>query len=768
MQYTFSELNEESLRKLYCEYFLRAREIGKIIGVTESAILLRLKKYGIPATPKGVSRKEIDIEYTGKDFKRKKALTQDVLVELYGKGLSDKDIGRLFGLSENGVSCRRAKYSIESRTPEGNRVALNHMRGLKDITELTRDELINELQAARSIKEIARKYSSTFSTVKDLISGHGLDRDKVLADHITLSDIQKKVIIGGLLGDGGVYDGGIRGYYYREGHCVEQLEYLKWKAEILKDMIVDDLYYDRRKSLLGTDTVVVGFRTAKYAELGAFRDLFYKQVGDKWVKIIPGDIIQSLDAFVFSIWYFDDGGIRDGDKLPYVCSGAPKHYLDEAVGILNERFGLDAFVDAVGTVGLIVFRNGPAFFNLIKNHIPSNFYYKIPVEFRFDIPGLDADTAKLSSLFKSYNPEKWRTLPKDEQSVWVDNVVKYYSFIGFPFYHIKRKSDIESIIGKLRAMDIRQEVLDKGAFFRVNPIGSDLASSYFPHMWAARIRGKRSVYNNYEDSSQFRKVIENVFRYRRVLTEASIRSELRHGSTAQNFKPLIAKTIYDLYCPEGGTVFDYSAGYGGRMFGAAVSDKVSKYIGTDPCQQTFYGLRKLARKLERYCLGKEFQVFNMCSEDPSWYPDVPVDVCFSSPPYFDAERYSDEPTQSYKKYPDIKTWIDMFLFKTIENCYRILKDGGYFIINIADTGRYGLQCPAFEKLSELLSFERFFIIRMPSYFNAQGKYEPVFVFKKCAGAGIGYGAVKAQMDAVFGQMPVEEEELARIRNVKQK
>ena len=45
-----------------------------------------------------------------------------------------------------------------------------------------------------------------------------------------------------------------------------------------------------------------------------------------------------------------------------------------------------------------------------------------------------------------------------------------------------------------------------------------------------------------------------------------------------------------------------------------------------------------------------------------------VDLCFTSPPYFDTEKYADEPTQSYIKYPSEKEWIDGFLTQTIQNC----------------------------------------------------------------------------------------------------
>jgi DNA-directed RNA polymerase specialized sigma subunit len=42
MNYTFSELSKNVLLKLYSEFGFRAKEIGELVGITESAVLCRL------------------------------------------------------------------------------------------------------------------------------------------------------------------------------------------------------------------------------------------------------------------------------------------------------------------------------------------------------------------------------------------------------------------------------------------------------------------------------------------------------------------------------------------------------------------------------------------------------------------------------------------------------------------------------------------------------------------------------------------------------
>jgi DNA modification methylase len=60
------------------------------------------------------------------------------------------------------------------------------------------------------------------------------------------------------------------------------------------------------------------------------------------------------------------------------------------------------------------------------------------------------------------------------------------------------------------------------------------------------------------------------------------------------------------------------------------------------------------------------------------------DIVFSSPPYFNVERYSYDDTQSWVRYKTIDDWNKNFLHKTIANVWPTIKKGGYLAVNIAD------------------------------------------------------------------------------------
>ena len=99
----------------------------------------------------------------------------------------------------------------------------------------------------------------------------------------------------------------------------------------------------------------------------------------------------------------------------------------------------------------------------------------------------------------------------------------------------------------------------------------------------------------------------------------------------------------------------------------------------------------------------------------------------------EVEKYSDEDTQSYVKFPTKDKWIDGFLKKTIENCYRGLKQNKYMLINIANTPKYKFIEEETIRISKEFGFkqEKTVELTLSSVMGAGHKYEPIFVFKKC-------------------------------------
>ena len=130
-------------------------------------------------------------------------------------------------------------------------------------------------------------------------------------------------------------------------------------------------------------------------------------------------------------------------------------------------------------------------------------------------------------------------------------------------------------------------------------------------------------------------------------------------------------------------------------------------------------------------MTKSVELHKLGSEE--FRPDAnSLDLCFTSPPYFDTEKYSDEETQSFKKYPTKEEWINGFLYKTIENCYNGLKGNKYMLINIANTPKYKFIEEETIRIATELGFkqEPTIELTLSSIMGAGYKYEPIFCFKK--------------------------------------
>ena len=151
---------------------------------------------------------------------------------------------------------------------------------------------------------------------------------------------------------------------------------------------------------------------------------------------------------------------------------------------------------------------------------------------------------------------------------------------------------------------------------------------------------------------------------------------------AAQFRPSAAKYIYDYFQAE--TVLDFSMGWGDRILGAHTSEYVKKYVGFDPNLNLIDGYTKQIIEYQKIGTPMKFKLFPWGAEDPNINTTDKFDLVFTSPPYFDKEKYDQSEQQSYKKYKVFDDWMQNFLFKTIELRTQNLKSGGHLVINISD------------------------------------------------------------------------------------
>ena len=333
---------------------------------------------------------------------------------------------------------------------------------------------------------------------------------------------------------------------------------------------------------------------------------------------------------------------------------------------------------------------------------------------------------------KTINKKIYNNLSPSEYSFFVESIFRYYRNNGFPFINFsKEKRNLK--FQKLRNYTT-QLILDQTIIQRME--GLSLAWHYFPHVWNIPVNGiSHTPMDVFNDDTLFQSAIRKRLKFGDNISDNGIRKALMVFGTQRvsNFRPTAARAIYHRYLPHGGITWDMSCGFGGRLLGALSLSNI-QYIGTDPCAITVQGLQDIIADFDKlnkatiYPLGSEI----WCPEKQS------LDLCFTSPPYFNMERYSEEPSQSYKKFETPQLWLNGFLRKTIQNCYFGLKNGCFMIINIANVKTYpnlvsDTITVAQEEGFVLHETLRLMLSKVPSVHGSEKithKFEPVLVFRK--------------------------------------
>lgn len=288
---------------------------------------------------------------------------------------------------------------------------------------------------------------------------------------------------------------------------------------------------------------------------------------------------------------------------------------------------------------------------------------------------------------RDYRSAVWRTLPPKEQEEWIEEVFDYYrNHHGFPYYELS-DSEVEKELWKLRNRKAR---VDDSGVIKWDLTANTLCTFFFPHIWQVRFRNRKTAWEAFHDDTILKDGIRLCFRIKQNVSPGALVDAFTLGTrhsigVVSRFKPMAAKAVWERYAPEGGLCYDYACGWGGRLLGCMASKKKLRYVGVDPESRTNKCLLDLSARI-RAVYGAGIADVHSAGSEEYCPPELheSIDVAFSSPPYFDLEDYSSEPSQSHLKFPDIESWLDGFLGATFLNIRTMLKPGGVLALNLLD------------------------------------------------------------------------------------
>lgn len=284
----------------------------------------------------------------------------------------------------------------------------------------------------------------------------------------------------------------------------------------------------------------------------------------------------------------------------------------------------------------------------------------------------------------------WTKLPQKSKEAVVEKAFRYWRANGFPYYRLAPRQ-VRQEFGRVLEHDW-DRVCREGHLVSSNS-GLRLANAYQPSMWTARVSRYYSPMDVFQNDQMLRAAIRRAFKIwptRYCANASSLRRILKTfpgAASVSNYRPTVARALICKYAPESGQVVDFAAGYGGRLLGTLAAGR--SYLGIEPNLGQIRGFQRMeaAIRAQGFLLPRSQFVQGAAEVHLLNLPRQSADLVFSSPPFFNWEKYSNGKDQSFKRYPLYEEWQSKFLRPVIANSFRILRKSGFMAINVTNGNR---------------------------------------------------------------------------------
>lgn len=267
-------------------------------------------------------------------------LTEEQVNQIEGlvkQGYMDSEIARIFGnVSANAIYYWRKKFGIKTSF------------SYEKISKMDHDMLRELFDLGWSDYKIAKELGVSPCSVFNYRKNHGITRSDNLKYNkpIALTDYQKQVLIGIVMGDGCMRKTNVNPSFVCM-HGIAQKDYCEYKREILSSL-GSKIRFDKRKT--------IDRRTGLYyedcavslpcnPELLEMYNAFYPQ----GKKVIPFSLFDSYTEVSLAFHYMDDGNkMKNGYAI--ATQSFSKEDIKRFVSFLDDRFGLKATIWKSGSI----------------------------------------------------------------------------------------------------------------------------------------------------------------------------------------------------------------------------------------------------------------------------------------------------------------------------------------------------------------------------------------------------------------------------------
>jgi 16S rRNA G966 N2-methylase RsmD len=327
-------------------------------------------------------------------------------------------------------------------------------------------------------------------------------------------------------------------------------------------------------------------------------------------------------------------------------------------------------------------------------------------------------------------------LTEQEQDRYICDAFYYWRGNGFPYPKLTTeeiKRDFE------RIKFTKSGTILKNGLILSSTVGLGLANSFMPQMWRIACQGhKKTPIEHFNDDETLVKLLRRAISFwpdRQCWRAYNVRNILRiySGGRVSNFRPTAAKAIIETFSKNDDHILDFCAGFGGRLLGAMALKR--HYVGVDASKDQITGLYELQNHIKNYSEGtSEF----FCESAEDFLPQLEsnsFDMVFTSPPYFNLEKYCIDRSQSYLRYENYEEWKNKFMYQLIIQSGRLLKTKGFLVLNVANIKNYPVSNDVGQFCNSRFHLIGIYHLAMNSrpVQRSNGisyKYEPIFVFQK--------------------------------------
>lgn len=286
-------------------------------------------------------------------------------------------------------------------------------------------------------------------------------------------------------------------------------------------------------------------------------------------------------------------------------------------------------------------------------------------------------------------------------------------------------------------------------------VGNSISNKFFQRERVkASQNGKPSPLQVWKDDKKREVLFAGMIKLNKLSPErndAQLRAAMRlYYAIVPQFKVSTAKTIYEHFKSQ--HVLDLSAGWGDRLTGFLAASHTESYIGIDPntkLKKCYTNLMNFFHKMEgennkikntdtsisSKVINKKVKIVFKPAESShvKFKKSQNFDTIFTSPPYFQLEKYSNDKNQSTVRYSELEDWLENFLFASLRKYLPLLN--GVLVLQISDYKKGKNKIEIVDPLMKFMEkefpefkYKGFITVATKGRFS-NNIYEPMFVWK---------------------------------------